>query len=119
MRDEILAHLHDILEAGHAVKEFVAGRTLDDYRSDELRRCAVERKFEIMGEALTRVRRDDPELLLAVRHHRDIVSFRNILVHGYDAIDDRIVWGIIEEDLDDLLRDVESLLHSRKPPRRR
>lgn len=37
-------------------------------------------------------------------------SFRNILVHGYDSIDDRIVWGVIEEDLADLLADVQHLL---------
>jgi uncharacterized protein with HEPN domain len=40
------------------------------------------------------------------------VSFRNILVHGYDSIDDRIVWGIIEEDLGNLLEDVEGLIFS-------
>jgi uncharacterized protein YutE (UPF0331/DUF86 family) len=45
-----------------------------------------------------------------IRDHRDIVSFRNILVHGYDSIDDRIAWGIIEEDLDRLLEDVTGLL---------
>jgi uncharacterized protein with HEPN domain len=38
------------------------------------------------------------------------VSFRNILAHGYDSIDNRIVWGIIEEDLDKLLEDVERIL---------
>jgi len=49
-------------------------------------------------------------LLQRVRNYKDIVSFRNILVHGYDSIDDRIVWGVIEEDLDDLIEDVERLL---------
>ena len=38
------------------------------------------------------------------------MSFRHILAHGYDTIDDRVVWGIIEEDLDNLLKDVEGLL---------
>ena len=45
-----------------------------------------------------------------IRDHRDIISFRNILVHGYDAIDDRIVWGVVEEDLDDLIEDVDRLI---------
>jgi len=110
MKDEILAHLYDLLHAGHAIRGFVKGRTADDYLSDELLRSAVERKFEIMGEALNRIRRDEPELLNAMRDHRDIISFRNILVHGYDSIDDRIVWGVIEEDLADLLADVKNLL---------
>ena len=111
MRDEVFAHLHDIIQAGKAVKDFIAGRTFEHYRSDELLRSAVERKFEIMGEALTRIRRDEPDLLPRIRDHRDIVSFRNILVHGYDAIDDRIVWGVIEEDLDNLIEEVDTLIH--------
>jgi len=49
-------------------------------------------------------------LLSRIRDYRDIISFRNILVHGYDAIDDRIVWGVIEEDLDNLIEDVTRLI---------
>ena len=76
----------------------------------------VERKLEIMGEALSRIKRDEPELLASIRDHRDVISFRNILVHAYDAIDNRIVWGIVEEDLDNLIADIERLLHSGKSP---
>ena len=111
MKDDILAHLHDIVQAGHAIRAFISGRTFEDYVSDELLRSAVERKFEIMGEALSRIRRDEPEMLQHIRNHRDIVSFRNILVHGYDAIDDRVVWGVIDEDLGSLLEDVEKLIY--------
>ena len=110
MKDEIFAHLHDILHAGTAIQEFIAGCTLDDYLSDELLRSGVERKFEIMGEALNRVGREDLSTLQRIRDYRNIISFRNILIHGYDAIDDRVVWGIIEEDLDNLIDDVNRLL---------
>ena len=92
------------------MKAFVAGRDFDEYVADDLLRSGVERKFEIMGEALNRIKRDDPELLERIRDYRDIISFRNILVHGYDAIDDRIVWGVIEGSLDNLLEDVGRLL---------
>jgi uncharacterized protein with HEPN domain len=67
-----------------------------------------------MGEAINRIRRDEPSLLSRIRNYRDIISFRNILVHGYDAIDDRIVWGVIEEDLNDLVEDVDKLLQQDK-----
>ena len=110
MKDDILKHLHDIREAAGAIARFVSGKTLDDYLHDELLRSGVERKFEIIGEALNRVKRDDPTLLSEIREHRNIVSFRNILAHGYDSIDDRIVWGIIEEGLDNLLEDVERVI---------
>jgi len=105
----VLAHLHDILEAARAVKVFVAEQTFEQYTAADQLRSAVERKFEIMGEALNRIQRDEPALLRRIREHRDIISFRNILLHGYDAIDDRIVWSVIEDELDNLLEDVEAL----------
>jgi uncharacterized protein with HEPN domain len=54
MKDEILAHLHDVLQSGRAIKKFISNRTLESYTSDELLRSAVERKFEIMGEAINK-----------------------------------------------------------------
>jgi len=81
MKDEILAHLYDVMQAGRAIKEFVADHSFEDYANDELLRCAVERKFEIMGEAINRIRREESDILLQIRDHRDIISFRNILVH--------------------------------------
>ena len=113
MKDDIRAYLDDILRSGRAIKAFVAGRTFDDYSSDELLRSGVERKLEIIGESLNRIKRDEPELLQQIPEHRDIISFRNILVHGYDTIDDRIVWGIIEEELDALLDAVGTLLQQK------
>ncbi len=110
MKDEIRKHLHDIREAALAIKRFVPRRSLEDYQADELLRSGVERKFEIIGEALNRLARDAPEVLQRIRDHRDIISFRNILAHGYDNVDELIVWGIIEEDLERLLEDVNELL---------
>ena len=92
MKDEIRAPLYDILAAATAIRRFTAGRSFGDYRNDELLRSGVERKFEVMGEALNRIKREDPGVLERIRQHRDIISFRNILAHRYDAIDDRIVW---------------------------
>lgn len=110
MKDDIRAHLHDIRQAACAVKDFVVSKTFDDYIRDDLLQSAVERKFEVMGEALTRIRRDDPESLATIREQRKIISFRNILIHGYDTIDDRIVWDVIKDDLDCLIEDAERLL---------
>ncbi len=112
MDDKVLKSLYDIREAARAVRSFVAGRTFEGYVADELLRSGVERKLKIIGEALNRIKRDVPAVLAEIREHRSIISFRNILAHGYDGIDDRIVWGILEEDLDTLLEDVERLMKS-------
>jgi uncharacterized protein with HEPN domain len=110
MEDDLLKHLYDIKEAAAAILRFVHSKTFADYERDELLRSGVERKFEIIGDALNRLSRDNPTVLDNIREHRNIVSFRNILAHGYDSIDNRIVWDIIGEDLGKLLEDVERLL---------
>lgn len=110
MADDVLAHLVDIKQAAEAILEFTRGKSFADYQSDDLLRSATERKFEIIGEALNRLGKSSSELLSRIHEHRSIISFRNILVHGYDRIDDQIVWGIIDEELDELLTNVEQLL---------
>ena len=79
MENELLKHLFDIREAASAIFRFVHGKKFEDYKQDELLRSGVERKFEIIGEALNRIKDDDPAMLDKVRDHRNIVSFRNIL----------------------------------------
>ncbi len=116
MESDILKHLHDIRDAASAIRRFVHGQTFTDFDGDEVVQSAVERKYQIIGEALNRIRKDSPRVLGKIREHRSIVSFRNILVHGYDTVDSRIVWGIIEEDLDNLLGDVSLLLDEESPP---
>ena len=110
MKDDVLKELHDILEAASNIRRFLTGKKYEDYAEDDLLRSAVERKFEIIGEALNRIGKADPSVLSEIREHRSIISFRNILIHGYNSIDNRIVWGIVEEDLDNLIQDVTRLL---------
>lgn len=89
MVDDILNYLYAIKEAAATISRFLSGKTFSDYQQDELLRSGVERKFEIIGEALIRIRRIESVILDQIREHRSIVSFRNILIHGYDSIDNR------------------------------
>lgn len=110
MNPESEEYLKTILEEGAAIQDFVRGLDFDSYRHDKKTRFAVERGFEIIGEALTRLRRVEPALLERIKDHRTIISFRNILAHAYDHIEDKIVWGIIESNLDPFLNDIDRLL---------
>jgi len=102
--------MEDALKHGRDIQGFVSGISLDQYSADEKTRLAVERSFEIIGEALNRSSKIDPELVERIPHYRRIISFRNILAHCYDTVEDRIVWGIIEESLPHLLNNLELLL---------
>jgi len=110
MEPDILKHLYDIRDASWAIGRFVEGKTFEDYEKDELLQSGVERKFEVIGEALNRIKKNYPIVLESIREYRNIISFRNILIHGYDAINTQIVWGIIEDDLGKIIEDVDTLI---------
>lgn len=102
--------LEDIRDAAAFIRDAARSRTLDDYRRDRLLRQAIERNFEIIGEAMTRLVKLDPDTSARISKHRQIIAFRNVLIHGYDLIDHRIAWSAIEEELPMLLAQVEGLL---------
>jgi uncharacterized protein with HEPN domain len=102
--------LEDIRDAAAFVLEETRECDLAQYLENRLLRQAVERNFEIIGEALNRLYRADPETAGRIGDTPRIVAFRNILAHGYDTIDHEIVWYLIRQDLPDLLQTVEILL---------
>lgn len=73
-------------------------------------RSAVERQFEIIGEALNRLSRTSPDLADEIVEYKRIIAFRNILIHGYAQVDNRLVWSVVEEKLPRLLGEVTRLL---------
>ncbi len=110
MRPESKKYLYDMRQAALLLLEFSKGKTFEDYIQDVMLRSAVERQFEVLGEALSQLSRLDPDVAGRIPERRRIIAFRNVLVHGYASVDDRIVWGVLKRDLPDLLRQVEELL---------
>ncbi|MBC7705249.1 MAG: DUF86 domain-containing protein [Rhodoferax sp.] len=104
--------LEDIRSAADFVKAVTQRVSLEQFKQDRLLRQAVERNFEIIGEAARRLEKDDPATAAGIADYRRIIAFRNVLIHGYDVIDPAIVWSAIADDLDPLLRDVQALLKS-------
>jgi len=72
--------------------------------------AAIEREFSIVGEALNRLGKEAPAVADQIPERRQIIAFRNILVHGYDAIDDHVVWDVIQHHLPMLMAKVQELL---------
>ena len=100
----------DAQQALQRIQRFVARKDFAAYQSDELLRSAVERQFEILGEALNQLSRLDPNMAEKIPDLPRIVAFRNILIHGYASVDDRLVWGVVESRLKPLLDVVAALL---------
>src|SRR5580658_9106086 len=110
MQREAKAFLWDIANAAESIRSFTAGKDLDTYLNDELLRAAVERKFGIIGEALSQLLRSFPEYRDKITLVGDIIAFRNQIVHGYATVRDDIVWEIVQSYLPRLHDEVVNLL---------
>jgi len=110
MRLESKKILEDIRSAAASILDFTSGRTFDDYVKDGMLRSAVERQFEIIGEALNRLSKIDEDTISKISYFERIISFRNILIHGYDVVDSAVVWDVIQQDLPQLHNEVKALI---------
>lgn len=112
MQPEAAKFLHDIAVACEQIFEFTNGTTFAEFQDDALRRSAVERQFITIGEALSQAIKVDPSVGVSISHTRQIIGFRNVLVHGYAVVADATVWGVIENQLTTLEEDIGKLLRA-------
>ena len=110
MRLEAQKYLYDIQEAAGLATQFTSGKDFAEYQRNPMLRLAVERAFAIIGEALAQLARVDAVAAERITDFRSIIAFRNILIHAYAQVDDRIVWGIVESKLSVLVREVAALM---------
>ncbi|HBY93643.1 MAG TPA: hypothetical protein DEP84_06680 [Chloroflexi bacterium] len=109
MTFEVKKLLYDRDRAIELITHFTYGKQLADYKADALLRSAVERQFEIIGEALNRLKKVDPGTLARISDYQRIIGFRNVLAHGYDVISDEIVWDVVENKLPRLGQEIEEI----------
>ena len=108
MAREVRHFIADILEAIAIVDEAVEGKSLEEYQKDSILRFAVERAIEIVSEASRRV----PDDLLAVRPEIDWKKVRgigNVLRHEYHGLSDKIIWGVVTDELPKLRMAMEAI----------
>ncbi len=114
MTDRVEKRLRDALRACRAIAAFTEGVDFSGYEADLLLRSGVERQLEIIGEALKRAEDEDPVLAELVPELRGIVGLRNRVIHGYDAVDDEIVWDVVRINLPVLEVRMRALLGERQ-----
>lgn len=115
MQREALKRLLDAYEAIAAIERFTDNCSLDAYLDNELIQSAVERKFEIIGEALKRALETDPDVLNLIPELHRIVGTRNRIIHEYEAVDQLILWDSIQNDLPGLRRALMVVLEMNPP----
>ena len=108
-RDPLFA-LQDVEKSAEAVAEYTAGLDEAAFLADRMRQDAVGYRLLVVGEALSRLGRDSPELALRIPEREQAIGLRNYLAHEYDRIDHVTVWDTAVHDLPELRRTVESLI---------
>lgn len=110
MKLEARKYLYDIQSAAGLLREFTDGKTLADYEGDAMLRSAVERQFEVIGEAMAKLAKTDEPLAGRISQYQRIIAFRNVLIHGYADVDDRLVWDVVETSLPNLVQEIDAVL---------
>lgn len=109
MRPDIRTYLFDIRESIMSIEDYLGeARDFNVYMSDKKLRRAVERELEIIGEATKRILAIDENVPIA--DARRIVNLRNFVIHGYDRLDDTVIWGVVTRDVPKLKTQVALLL---------
>ena len=111
MKREINKCLFDINTSIASIYEYLGvERNFTIYQNNKLLRRGIEREIEIIGEALNRLLKLDPDFNIV--NARQIVDTRNWVIHGYDKVDDVVIWGIISNHLPLLKKEIEDYLKS-------
>jgi uncharacterized protein with HEPN domain len=110
MNNETKKRLVDALEACRAIQQFTAGSDFAAYAANPMMRAAVERKFEILGEALNDAEESAANLTERLPEIRRIIGMRNRIIHGYDAVDDEIVWDAVRQKIPSLFEQLSGFL---------
>ena len=115
MSAELTRRLHDALHACDEAQAFVGDLTFATYLERSMVRSAVERQLEITGEALNHASRLDPKLASRVPELSRVVGMRNRLIHGYDRVDDELIWDAVKYRIPALRARLQALLDSSEP----
>ena len=104
MKLESRKYFFDIEQAAGQLQTFIAGKTRAQYLADALVKAAVERQFEIIGEATAQLAKIDAASAELIPDYRRLIAFRNILIHGYADVDHELIWELTQTRLPELLR---------------
>ena len=109
MDHEIKKYLFDILESIDSIEKYLGDEPdFMKYAANKMLRRAIEREFEIIGEAMSRIEKLDSSLNITSK--RQIIGMRNRVIHGYDKTDDEIIWGTIVRHLPNLKVEIQNLI---------
>lgn len=108
--EEVLTYLQDVLDAINDMENCFADfpNRYDLFEKDMMRKCVVERKTEIMGEAINRIRKTDPSV--EIPNARAIIDTRNRIIHAYDNVQPAFLWSLVIRHIPELKKDIVRII---------
>ncbi|MFV0565488.1 MAG: DUF86 domain-containing protein [Flavobacteriaceae bacterium] len=112
MDERILKWLYDIKISIEEIESYFFDNLFDffEYRKNIMLKRAVERNLEIIGEAVNRILKREPNFNQKISEAKSIIGFRNQVIHAYDNISDENVWSILLNHLPKLKEEIEALI---------
>ena len=112
MTEKQLKLLYDVKLAIDEIESYfdTEAKTYENYKSNSILKRAIERNLEIIGEAINRLLKENPEF--TIKNAMRIIGLRNQIIHGYDSVSDENIWGIITLHLPKLKSEINSLINN-------
>ncbi|MGH7826437.1 MAG: HepT-like ribonuclease domain-containing protein [Candidatus Binatia bacterium] len=107
--DTTILRLRHMMDHAKEAVTTAQGKTRRDLDTDRLLNLALVRLLEIIGEAASRVPKQERERYPDIPWP-EIVGLRNRLIHGYDEVDYDILWQIVTADLPPAISKLEKIL---------
>lgn len=116
MDERILKWLYDIKISIDEIDNFFINEEKDffKYRNNIMLKRAIERNFEIIGEAINRIITRDLIYIEKISNAKSIIGLRNQVIHAYDSISDENIWSILINHLPKLKAEIENLIQHSK-----
>jgi uncharacterized protein with HEPN domain len=101
--------LLDVTISCREISGFIDSISFKEFQGNRMLQLAIEREFEIIGEALYRLARNEEETLARrIPEYKKIIGFRNIISHGYDTIDEAAMWDFVKNRVPELVEKVKN-----------
>jgi uncharacterized protein with HEPN domain len=108
LKEEDLSYLIDIIDCIMDINEFTNSIFYNDFEKDKMRKLAVERQLEVIGQAANKISKETQDLIKNVPWG-NIIGLRNKLAHDYGEILAERIWNISKTSVPELLNEIEKI----------
>ena len=108
LNENDLSFIIDIVDCIIDVNEFTNSIEFSQFEKDKMRKLAVERQLEIIGQAANKISLETQKIFENIPW-KNIIGLRNRLAHDYGEILAERIWKISKTSINELLNELEKI----------